>query len=177
MALLGPDVCIQHRDPAAPVRQFLDRARWLAGLVAGTGTQLAVNGRLDIALLVGAHLHLPVDAPRPRDVRSHLPPERWISAAVHSLEELREARGADALLISPVHTPGSKPGDVRPPLGTAGFDRLASAAAPTACYPLGGMTPPRLRMLRGVHGVAVQSAILRAPLPQDAARDFLDALR
>jgi thiamine-phosphate pyrophosphorylase len=177
VADLGPDVCIQHRDPEAPVRPFLERARWLAEITRGSRTQLAINGRLDVALLVGAHLHLPVDAPRPREVRPHLPPDRWISAAVHSLEELRAAEGADAMVLSPVYAPGSKPGDTRPPLGTEGFTRLAQAAAPTRCFALGGMSPLRLQSLGIAEGVAVQSGILRAPDPAEAARAFLAALR
>src|SRR5215831_5286884 len=117
VARLGPAVCIQHRDPGAPVRTFLDRARWLSEVVRESATQLCINGRLDVALLVGGHLHLPVDAPRPREVRPHLPPDRWISAAVHSVDELRLGRGADLVLLSPVFAPGSKLDDNRPPLG------------------------------------------------------------
>jgi len=177
VAALGADVCIQHRDPGAPVRGFLERARWLAGVTRRGGAQLAINGRLDVALLVDAHLHLPVDAPRPGEVRPHLPPGRWISAAAHSTEELRAASGCDALLLSPVHPPGSKPGDPRPPLGREGFERLARAAGPVPCYPLGGMTPARLRALSMAGGVAVQSAILHAPDPAAAARAFIAALR
>ena len=159
------------------MRDFLERARWLAALTRRTGAQLAVNGRLDVALLVGAHLHLPVDGPRPAEVRALLPAERWISAAVHSEEELRAARGADALLVSPVHAPGSKAADARPPLGAEGFRRLASAAAPVPCYALGGMTADRARDLPGLAGVAVQSAILRSADPSATARDLLQAVR
>ena len=54
VAALGPEVCIQHRDPGAPVRGFLERARWLSTLTGRSGAQLAVNGRLDVALLVDA---------------------------------------------------------------------------------------------------------------------------
>ncbi|HZJ56606.1 MAG TPA: thiamine phosphate synthase [Myxococcaceae bacterium] len=173
VAALGPEVCIQHRDPGAPVRGFLERARWLAALTRASGAQLAVNGRLDVALLVDAHLHLPVDAPRPHEVRPFLPAGRWVSAAVHSGAELGEVQGSDAVLLSPVFAPGSKPGDARPPLGPEGFDRLARLASPVACFALGGMTPARLAMLAGAHGAAVQSGILRAPDPAAAARAFL----
>jgi len=176
LARLGPEVCLQHRDPGAPVRTFLERARWLAGLTRAGGAQLAINGRLDLALLVGAHLHLPVEAPRPREVRAHLPADRWISAAVHATAELAEAAGADAFLVSPVHPPGSKPGDVRPPLGAEGFDRLARAAAPVPCFALGGLTPERTAALRSPWGIAVQSAVLQALDPAAAARAFLEAL-
>ncbi|HZW89781.1 MAG TPA: thiamine phosphate synthase [Myxococcaceae bacterium] len=173
VASLGPDVCIQHRDPGAPVRSFLERARWLAALTARTGAQLAVNGRLDVALLVGAHLHLPVGAPRPGDVRRWLPRERWISAAVHSEAELAEAAGCDAVLLSPVFAPGSKPGDPRPPLGPEGFARLARVASPLPCFALGGMTPDRLGTLDGCRGAAVQSGVLQAADPLAVARAFL----
>lgn len=175
MAALGPEVCIQHRDPGAAVRGFLQRARWLAAVTGRTGAQLAINGRLDVALLVDAHLHLPVDGPRPREVRPHLAPGRWLSAAVHSPEELAEAEGADALLLSPVHPPGSKPGDGRPTLGPDGYLRLA-LAAPVPCFALGGMTPQRLSALTHCQGVAAQTAVLRASDPARMARAFLDAV-
>jgi thiamine-phosphate pyrophosphorylase len=158
------------------VRTFLERARWLAALTHASGAQLAINGRLDVALLVGAHLHLPVDGPRPQEVRPHLPAGRWISAAAHGTEEIEAARGADALLLSPVHAPGSKPGDTRPPLGPEGFARLAHAAAPTPCFALGGMTPERMRSIPRLAGVAVQSGVLQALDPTAAARAFLAAL-
>lgn len=176
MAALGPEVCIQHRDPGAPVRGFLERARWLADLVDRAGAQLAINARLDVALLVNAHLHLPVDGPRPGEVRRFLPPDRWISAAVHSMDELAMAAGCDLMLLSPVHPPGSKPGDCRAPLGAQGFQRLARAAAPTPCFALGGMTPERAQSLPTCPGVAVQSAILRAADARGVARAFLEAL-
>jgi len=174
VAALGPEVCIQHRDPGAAVRGFLERARWLAELTGRTGAQLAVNGRLDVALLVDAHLHLPVDGPRPAEVRPFLPAGRWISAAVHSEAELAEATGCDAVLLSPVFSPGSKPEDARPPLGPEGFSRLARRAAPLPCFALGGMTPGRLALLRDCHGAAVQSHVLRAQDPRAAARELLE---
>jgi thiamine-phosphate pyrophosphorylase len=176
LARLGPEVCLQHRDPGAPVRTFLERARWLAEVTRLGGAQLAINGRLDVALLVGAHLHLPVEAPRPREARAQLPPDRWISAAVHSTAELHEAAGADAFLVSPVHAPGSKPGDSRPPLGADGFERLARAAAPVPCFALGGMTPECTLALRSRWGIAIQSGVMRALDPVAAARAFLEAL-
>ena len=175
VAALGPDVCIQHRDPEAPVRGFLERARWLAALTGRCGAQLAINGRLDVALLVDAHLHLPVDGPRPREVRRFLPAGRWISAAVHSEAELEQVQGCDAVLLSPVFSPGSKPGDTRVPLGPEGFERLLRRATPLPCFALGGMTPERLRSLAPCQGAAVQSHVLGAADPAAAARAFLSA--
>jgi len=175
IAALGPRVALQHRHPGAPTRTFLAHARTLAALCGRRGNPLFVNGRLDVALLVGAHLHLPVDAPTPAQVRAHLPPGRWVSASVHDAAELERARGADLVLVSPVFPPGSKPTDARPPLGPAGYAQLRSLARCPALA-LGGMTVERLAELGSVDGVAVQSAVLRAVDPVSVASALLARL-
>jgi thiamine-phosphate pyrophosphorylase len=175
VAGLGPEVAIQHRDPGAPVRAFLERARRLATLCHRTGAHLFVNGRLDVALLAGGHLHLPADGPHPAEVRAHLPAGRWVSAAVHCTDELASSEGADLLLISPVFKPGSKPNDRRPQLGVEGFLDLARRAAVPA-FALGGIDPERVRLLRSCAGVAVQSSVLRAADPSGVTRQILASL-
>ena len=169
---LSPRIAVQHRHPEATGRQFAEEARGLAQLCAEGGNPLFINGRLEVALLVGAHLHLPAHAPRPRDVRKHLPAGRWISAAVHDDREAVEAEGADLVLISPVFPPGSKPDDPRPPLGAEGFARLAARCAAPA-YALGGITPDNAAQLPQARGVAVISGVLRAPDARLAAARLL----
>lgn len=169
---VGPEVAVQHRHPEAPTRVFLEEARVLATLCQAHGNPLFVNGRLDVALLVGAHLHLPARGPTVEDVRPALPAERWVSAAVHDAHEALLARGADLALVSPVYAPGSKPGDTRPPLGSEGFQALA-ASLPCPALALGGITPERASQLPGAHGFAVISAVLEAEDPAAAARALL----
>ncbi len=41
---VGPKVAVQHRHPEAPVRQFLEEARVLAGLCRARGNPLFVLG-------------------------------------------------------------------------------------------------------------------------------------
>jgi thiamine-phosphate pyrophosphorylase len=168
----GPEVAVQHRHPEATGRRFLEEARLLAGLCGARGNPLFINGRLDVALLVGAHLHLPAQGPTPGDVRPHLPPGRLVSMAVHDAEEARAAHGADLALVSPVFSPGSKPGDTRATLGPEGFAALA-AALPCPALALGGMTPERAREVRGAAGFAVISSVLEAEDPAAAARAML----
>ncbi|MBJ6763916.1 thiamine phosphate synthase [Myxococcaceae bacterium JPH2] len=170
----GPDVAVQHRHPEAPAHLFLEEARLLAELCHARGRALFVNGRLDVALEVGAHLHLPASGPTPRDVRPALPPERWVSVAVHDADEARRAWGADLALVSPVFAPGSKPNDTRPPLGPEGFEAIARMLSCPALA-LGGMTPERARRVRAAAGVAVISAVLDAADPTQAARALGDA--
>lgn len=171
----GPEVAVQHRHPEAPTRVFLEEARLLADLCRAHGNPLFVNGRLDVALLVGAHLHLPASGPTVEDVRPVLPAGHWVSAAVHDSHEALLARGADLALVSPVYAPGSKPGDTRPPLGPEGFQALASALSCPALA-LGGITPERAAQLPGARGFAVISAVLEAEDPTAAARALLHPL-
>ncbi|WP_375744131.1 thiamine phosphate synthase [Corallococcus interemptor] len=168
----GPDVAVQHRHPEASGRRFLEEARLLAEVCRGRA--LFVNGRLDVALLVGAHLHLPASGPSPRDVRPFLPADRWVSVAVHDAREADAAVGADLALVSPVFAPGSKAGDTRDTLGPRGFKALAERL-PCPALALGGMTPERAREVPGAWGVAVISAVLEAEDPRAAARALLDA--
>jgi thiamine-phosphate pyrophosphorylase len=172
---LGPQVGVQHRHPEAPTRLFLAEARALASLCARYGNPFFVNGRLDVALLVGAHLHLPVDGPTPAEVRPHLPQGRWVSAAVHDEAELDRAAGADLLLLSPVFSPSSKSADGRPTLGREGYARLRARSSCPALA-LGGIRADRLALLGPLEGAAVQGAVLGAPDPAAAARALLVAL-
>jgi len=170
----GPEVAVQHRHPEATGRRFLDEARELTALCHARGNPLFVNGRVDVALLVGAHVHLPAHGPLPADVRPHLPAGRWLSVAVHDEEEARAVQGADLALVSPVFAPGSKPLDTRPPLGPEGFRALAGAL-PCPALALGGITPERAAAMRGAAGFAVISGVLEAEDPTAAARTLLAA--
>ena len=170
---VGPEVAVQHRHPDAPVRLFLEEARVLAELCRARGNPLFVNGRLDVALLVGAHLHLPAGGLTPADVRPHLPEGRLVSVAVHDEAEARAARGADLALVSPVFSPGSKPDDTRPTLGPEGFERLA-ALLPCPALALGGITPESAAQLTKGYGFAVISGVLEAVDPGAVAKALVD---
>jgi len=155
---------------------FLEEARALRSVVARhPGRRLFVNGRLDVALLVEADLHLPASAPLPAEVRPFLPPGRLCSAAVHLEEEARAAAGADLALVSPVFSPRSKPGDPRAPLGPEGFQALRSAL-PCPAFALGGVGPQNAGQVRGAAGAAVIGAVMGAADPAGAVRALLAAL-
>lgn len=143
LSVVGTAGALLVRMPTATVQAQLETGRRLKS-VAGS-LAFFVHGRLELALALDAHLHLPVDAPAARDVRPHLTPGTWISASVHDEAELeRRAPDADFVLLSPVFAPGSKPDDARSPLGADGFRALA-ARAPCPAFALGGMTPERTR--------------------------------
>jgi thiamine-phosphate pyrophosphorylase len=170
---VSAEVAVQHRHPEAGGRDFLEEARAVRAVVARhPGRRLFVNGRLDVALLVEADLHLPAAAPRAADVRPLLPAGRLISAAVHSEVEARDAAGADLALVSPVFPPGSKPDDARAPLGLEGFAALR-AVLPCPAFALGGVRPENAGPLGSA---AVIGAVMRAADPAGATAALLAAL-
>ena len=170
----GPGVAVQHRQPEASVRERLRVGEKLAALCARAGAPLFASARLDLALALGAHLHLPARALPPRAVREALGADRWISCAVHDAREAERAAGADFALVSPVWPAGSKPTDARAPLGPEGFRALA-AVLPCPAFALGGVTPERLTGL-GLPGAAAVSYVLAAEDPAQATRGLLAAL-
>jgi thiamine-phosphate pyrophosphorylase len=151
-------------------RQFFDEAQRVARLCGDTGAPLFINGRLDVALALDAHLHCTSRSLTPRQVRPLLPATALVSTVVHG--EADDAAAADLALVSPVFAPGSKPDDTRPLLGVEGFARLAQRL-PCPAFALGGLTTTNAGTVKAP-GVAVISAVLRAASPAEAARRLLD---
>lgn len=171
----GPGVAVQHRQPGLAARPYFEASARLKALCDRRGAPLFISERLDVALALGCHLHLPARALAPAEVRAALGPKLLLSCAVHDAGEAARAAGADFALVSPVWPAGSKPTDARAPLLAKGFAAL-ERALPCPAFALGGVTPERLEALEPV-GAAAISAVLDAADPADAARRLLLALR
>lgn len=173
LATAGSAMAVQHRNPEATTGVYFEQGRRLKALCDRYRAELFVSARLDVALALRVHLHLPVRALRPVAVRAALPQGRWISVAVHTEDEASTVEGADLALVSPVFATASKPG-VRP-LESEGFGRLAAKLRCPA-YALGGVTAERVRKLPGVAGAAAIGAVLGSEDPGRAAMELLSAL-
>lgn len=169
----GPGLAVQHREPGASARVFFEHAEALAHCCERSGAPLFINGRLDVAQALEAHLHLPAHGLRVADVRPFH--ARWLSVAVHDEAEAAQVDGADFALVSPVFRPGSKPQDTRPPLGPEGFSRLA-ARLPCPAFALGGLDAGRTRAL-GAPGVAVVGDVFHHEDVEARVRALLTAWR
>lgn len=183
-ALLGlavpSSVMVQLRDPALPIRERQHFGRSLRELCTDRGQLLAVNDRLDLALLLEADaVHLPGSGVEPEDARrfarSH--GRGWpVLTACHDPEELRTT-AADAVLLSPVLAPRKG----RPALGMAGVELALRARAerspahPCGLYALGGVTHRGARELvaAGADGVALIGEFLS----EESPRELLASLR
>ena len=177
----GPGIAVQHRHPGATDRQFYEEGLRLKD--ACGDAPLFINGRLDVAIALDAHLHLTERSLSAADVRPFLG-SRWLSSACHpgivSLSPAGERVGeranpdVDLLLVSPVFDPISKPPE-RPPLGAEAF-RTFAASTPIPCFALGGITAARIPSLKPLAGVAVIGEVMHAQSPAHAAEALLRAL-
>jgi thiamine-phosphate pyrophosphorylase len=139
---------------------------------------LLVNDRVDVALAAGADgVHLPGDSFRVAEARALLGERALIGVSTHAPEEVAAAaaEGADFAVFGPVFETPSKAAYGAP----QGLERLGAAvrAASLPVLAIGGMTPERATAARriGAAGAAVVSAILAAPDPAAAAREFVVA--
>lgn len=156
----GPGISVQHRNPAATTAIFFEQAKRLAEVCLRHDVPLFINRRLDVALALKAHLHLPSYGLLPSDVLDRV---KRISVSVHSEEEAKRCQGASIALVSPVVAKGNATA-----LGLEGFLRL-EGLCPCPAFALGGIKEP----LPGVHRHAVISAVLNAADPKIAAEAFL----
>jgi thiamine-phosphate pyrophosphorylase len=120
-------------------------ARAMVEAIAGRGTRLLVNGRVDVALACGADgVHLTAQAGEltVAQVRAIWPGVGVVSVACHTVEEVERARemGADLVIFGPVF---EKPLSDEPALPGVGLERLRDACGAAGGMPvlaLGGVT-------------------------------------
>ena len=171
-AIRGGVSCVQLREKGCSTREFMDEARLLKALLAGTGVPLFINDRLDVALAVGADgVHLGQNDLAIADARRLVGNRMIIGISAESVADAirAEAEGADYIGASPVFTTSTKT-DTAPPLGLDGL-RAIRRAVQLPLVAIGGIDADNAsQVLRaGADGLAVVSAIVSAPCPRTAA--------
>ena len=171
-AIRGGVSCVQLREKGCSTREFVDEARLLKALLAGTGVPLFINDRLDVALAVGADgVHLGQNDLAIADARRLVGNRMIIGISAESVADAvrAEAEGADYIGASPVFTTPTKT-DTAPPLGLDGL-RAIRRAVRLPLVAIGGIDADNAaQVLRaGADGLAVVSAIVSAPCPRTAA--------
>lgn len=169
---------VQLREKDLPETEFTALARSMREVTRRHGARLFINGRLDVALAVGADgLQRGHDALTLAVLRSRAP-GLCIGASVHSVEEARAAERdrADFIVFGPVYDTPSKRG-YGPPQGVEALAKVTGAVN-IPVFAIGGITPERVADVRaaGARGVAVISAILPAERPGEATKAFIEAL-
>jgi thiamine-phosphate pyrophosphorylase len=134
----------------------------LVRMALATGARVAVNDRLDVALVAGAHaVHLPGRGLAIADARA-LAPDLAIGVSCHAVDEVAAAAhaGADLVQLGPIWpTP-----DKGPPLGAPALAaaRAALAGTDVRLVAVGGIDSPTLAasaLASGAHAAAAIRAV------------------
>ncbi len=169
-AVAGGATVIQLRDKTSDTRLLVETARTLKKVLAGSGVPLLINDRVDVALAAEADgVHLGQGDMAPADARRLLGPGRIIGLTLKSVfhAEAMADLDLDYACIGGVFATTSKD-NPEPPVGLAGFARVAKAARVTKPgLPVGaiaGIDGTNLRSVigAGADGVAVISALFAA---------------
>jgi thiamine-phosphate pyrophosphorylase len=166
----------QYRNKTASMKDAYVEALALREAAAKAGALFLVNDRCDLALAVdadGVHLgqgDLSFDL-----ARKVLGSEKLIGISTHNPDQVREATAGkpDYLGFGPIFTPGSKQ-DHDSVVGLEGL-RAMRFLTSLPVFAIGGIQIDQARdvMRAGADGVAVISAILKAPDISHAVKSFL----
>lgn len=178
-ALKGGVGCVQLREKKLGTRKFIDQARILKKVANHAGVPFIINDRVDVALAVDADgVHLGQGDMALEDARRLLGADKIIGISVENLGDAitAEQGGADYLGISPVYATATKP-DTATPLGLEGIGVIRGSVN-LPLVGIGGINSENAGdvIRAGADGIAVVSAIVSSPSPEQAARLLLDQI-
>jgi thiamine-phosphate pyrophosphorylase len=166
----------QYRNKTASMKDAYVEALALRHVASKSGVLFIVNDRCDLALAVdadGVHLgqgDLPLDL-----ARKVMGPDKLIGISTHNPDQVREATAGkpDYLGFGPIFKPGSKQ-DHDPMVGLEGL-RAMRALTSLPVFAIGGIQIDQAgEVVRaGANGIAVISAILKAPDISHSVNAFL----
>jgi thiamine-phosphate pyrophosphorylase len=155
---------VQVREKDLPDGQLGALLSAVAAALAGSATQLIVNGRPDFAILnAAAGVQLP-EAGLPVEGVRRAFPKLAIGASCHSDDAARRAEdaGADWIVLGPVF---ATPGKEERALGLAVLEATAARAS-IPVHAVGGMRPDNVRQVReaGARGILAIRAFVDQPV-------------
>ena len=166
----------QYRNKTASMKEAYAEALLLRQAAAKAGGVFIVNDRCDLAMAVdadGVHLgqgDLPLDL-----ARKLMGQNKLIGISTHNPDQVWEATTGkpDYLGFGPLFKPGSK-ADHDPVVGLAGLRAIRSLTS-LPIFAIGGIQIEQVNEViqAGANGVAVISAILKAPDISYAVKAFL----
>ncbi len=169
----------QYRNKTASMKEAYGEAMLLRKAAAELGAWFIVNDRCDLALALDADgVHLGQEDLPYTYARKVMGPDKLIGLSTHNAKQVTEAEGLkpDYIGFGPIFTPGSKQ-DHDPIVGIEGL-RTVRALTKLPIFAIGGITADQVAevMRTGANGVAVISAILKAPNITQAVKDFLSRM-
>lgn len=178
--LAGGAKVIQLRGKGISSKDLLAEAKKIRRLTKEAGAIFVVNDRADIALLSDADgVHLGQDDLPILEARKILGGEKLIGISTHSVEQAvrAEQEGADYVGFGPIFATKTK-ADAEEAKGLrALWEVRNSVKIPVVA--IGGINLENIEEVieTGVDGVAVISAIVKAPDIEEATRRFVEAFK
>ncbi len=166
----------QYRNKTASMKEAYVEALALRRAAAKAGVLFIVNDRCDLALAVNADgVHLGQGDLPLYMAKKVMGPDKLIGISTHSPDQVREATAGkpDYLGFGPIFKPGSKQGH-DPVVGLEGLRAMRSLTS-LPVFAIGGIQIDQAGevMRAGANGVAIISAILKAPDISLAVKAFL----
>jgi thiamine-phosphate pyrophosphorylase len=178
-ALRGGVRAVQLREKTLSSKELYEAAYELRKLTSRYGAKLFINDRVDVALAVDADgVHIGASSLPIYKVRRLLGERKLIGVSCHNQVQAITAQemGADFITFGPVYFTPSKAAYGDP----VGLDLLEAVndMLQIPVFALGGINRDNCAeaLARGVHGIALISAILSAAEPREAARALLAQL-
>jgi thiamine-phosphate pyrophosphorylase len=169
----------QYRNKTASMKVAYGEAVPLRKLAQELGVLFIVNDRCDLALAVDADgVHLGQGDVPLNFARKIMGPDKLIGVSTHNRDQVIAATAGrpDYLGFGPIFTPGSKL-DHDQVVGPQGLRTIRPLTA-LPIFAIGGITADRTEdvIREGADGVAVISAVLKAPDISQAVKDFVSRI-
>jgi thiamine-phosphate pyrophosphorylase len=175
-AARGGAWAVQLRDKHASDAELHALAVALLPEMEAFGVRLIINDRLEVALSAGAHgLHIGQGDGDPRLVRQRLGPDPILGLSIETVAQAGHVpAGVDYIGAGPVRATATKP-DHALPIGMEGLAQIVAAVSvPTVAIGGLGLGDAAALQAAGAVGLAVVTAVTRAPDPQAATRALFD---
>ena len=166
----------QYRNKTASMKEAYEEARALRKVAQQLGVLFIVNDRCDLALAVEADgVHLGQEDLPLHYARKVMGADKLIGISTHNPEQVLTATAGrpDYLGFGPIFAPGSKL-DHDPVVGIEGLRAVRRLTA-VPIFAIGGIGLNHVEEVvrAGANGVAVVSAIMKAPDIQQVVNDFV----
>ncbi|KAA8903870.1 putative thiamine biosynthetic bifunctional enzyme [Sphaerosporella brunnea] len=201
-AIRGGATIVQLREKKMATRDFIKLGRELHEATKPLGVPLLINDRVDVAVAVGCEgIHVGWDDCSYEDARKLLGDDKIIGLSVSNKEQAEKAAaaGCDYIGVGPLYATKTKP-DHSPPLGTQGLrsllEYIATLPGPEGSHwggawgtkvpavAIGGINldnlhhvmyqsvSPQHENKKYLSGIAVVSAIMASPEPEEVCKKF-----
>lgn len=179
-AVEGGVTMVQLREKDIATRDFIALALRLKEVLKPYAVPLIINDRVDVALASDAEgVHIGQSDMPYAMARTLLGPSKIIGLSVENFDQIEEANSLDVdyIGVSPVFATPTKT-DTAAPFGLDGLRRAVRMSVhPTVA--IGGMNERTAAdvMACGTDGIAVVSAIVCAPDPEESSKKLLQIIK